>query len=44
MVDGAESDISTEEDHHTLQADLDTLVQWEREFSMEFHLKKCNIL
>ena len=37
-------DISAEEDHHTLQADLHTLVQWEREFSMEFHLKKCNIL
>ena len=39
VVDGAES-----EDHHTLQADLDTLVQWEREFSMECHPKKCNIL
>ena len=37
-------EISSEEDHHTLQADLDTLVQWEREFSMEFHPKKCNIL
>ena len=37
-------EISAEEDHHTLQADLDTLVQWEREFSMEFHPKKCNIL
>ena len=37
-------EISAEEDHHTLQADLDALVQWEREFSMEFHPKKCNIL
>ena len=37
-------EISSEEDHHTVQADLDTLVQWEREFSMEFHPKKCNIL
>ena len=37
-------EISSEEDNHTLQADLDTLVQWEREFSMEFHYKKCNIL
>ena len=37
-------EISAEEDHHTLQADLDTLVQWESEFSMEFHPKKCNIL
>ena len=37
-------EISSEEDHHTLQADLNTLVQWEREFSMEFHPKKCNIL
>ena len=37
-------EISSEEDHHTLQADLDTLVQWEREFSVEFHPKKCNIL
>ena len=37
-------EISAEEDHHTLQADMDTLVQWEREFSMEFHPKKCNIL
>ena len=37
-------EISAEEDHHTLQADLDTLVQWERGFSMEFHPKKCNIL
>ena len=37
-------EISAEDDHHTLQADLDTLVQWEREFSMEFHPKKCNIL
>ena len=37
-------EISAEEAHHTLQADLDTLVQWEREFSMEFHPKKCNIL
>ncbi len=25
-------EISAEEDHHTLQADLDTLVQWEKEF------------
>ena len=30
-------EISADEDHHTLQADLNTLVQWEREFSMEFH-------
>ena len=37
-------EIAAEEDHHTLQADLGTLVQWEREFSMEFHPKKCNIL
>ena len=37
-------EISEEEDHHTLQADLDTLIQWEREFSMEFHPKRCNIL
>ena len=34
-------EISAEEDHHTLQADLDTLVQWEREFSMEFHPKNA---
>ena len=34
-------EISSEEDHHTLQADLDTLVQWEREFSMEFHPKNA---
>ena len=30
-------DISAEEDHETLQADLDTLVQWGRGFSVEFH-------
>ena len=30
-------EISAEDDHHTLQADIDTLVQWDRGFSVEFH-------
>ena len=37
-------EITEEADHHLLQADLDTLARWEKEFSMEFHPQKCNVL
>ena len=36
--------ISSKNDHITLQKDLDSLVQWERDWSMEFHPDKCQLL
>ena len=36
--------ITSKEDHFILQRDLENLVKWESEWSMEFHPDKCQLL
>ena len=36
--------ISSRKDADTLQKDLDKLGEWEKNWSMEFHLNKCQLL
>ena len=36
--------VTSSEDANTLQADLDTLQEWERTWDMEFNPSKCQVL
>ncbi|MCG8047725.1 MAG: reverse transcriptase family protein, partial [Candidatus Thiodiazotropha endolucinida] len=36
--------IHSEEDHHLLQQDLQTLTEWETKWGMDFHPQKCSVL
>jgi len=36
--------ITSEQDAHDLQADLDSLAAWEERWQMEFHANKCQVL